>query len=48
MLLFNVGVVTERPVHGHGGAISERKGIPCGTWQVRFEEWLSDLKYLSK
>ena len=49
--LFNAGVVAELHIYGHGGhggVISERKGIPFGTWQVRFEEWLSDLKYLSK
>ena len=48
MLLFNAGVVTERPVHGHGGAMNEREGISFGTWQFRFEERLADLKYLSK
>lgn len=49
--LFNAGVIAELHIYGHGGhggAISERKGIPFGTWQVRFEEWLADLKYLSK
>jgi acetyl esterase/lipase len=28
---------------GHGGAISPRKGIPFGTWHVRFVDWARDL-----
>ncbi len=30
---------------GHGGAISPRKGIPFGTWHVRFLEWAKDQGY---
>jgi len=33
---------------GHGGAISPRKGIPFGTWHIRFQEWLADLGMLNK
>jgi acetyl esterase/lipase len=50
-LLFTAGVEAELHIYGHGGhggAISERKGIPFGTWQVRFEEWMADLKLLKK
>jgi acetyl esterase/lipase len=48
-LLFDAKVPVELHIYGHGGhggAISARKGIPFGTWQVRFEEWLADLGYL--
>lgn len=48
-LLFDAKVPVELHIYGHGGhggAISERKGIPFGTWQVRFQEWLADLGYL--
>jgi endo-1,4-beta-xylanase len=31
---------------GHGGAISGRKGIPFGTWQLRLVDWMADLKLL--
>jgi hypothetical protein len=31
---------------GHGGSIGERKGIPFGTWPVRFVEWAKDLKLM--
>ena len=50
-LLFDAKVPVELHIYGHGGhggAISERKGIPFGTWQVRFQEWLADLGYLKK
>ena len=30
----------------HAGAISSRKGIPFGTWHIRMQEWLSELKLL--
>jgi acetyl esterase/lipase len=33
---------------GHGGGISPRKGIPFGTWQVRFVEWAKDLGLMEK
>ena len=48
-MLFNAGVPAELHIYGHGGhggAISPRKGIPFGTWQVRFQEWLADLGLL--
>ena len=48
-LLFDAKVPVELHIYGHGGhggAISARKGIPFGTWQVRFEEWMADLGYL--
>ena len=32
---------------GHGGGISPRKGIPFGTWQLRFIEWAKDLGYMT-
>ena len=50
-LLFNAKVPAELHIYGHGGhggAIGERKGIPFGTWQVRFQEWLADLGLLKK
>lgn len=28
---------------GHGGGIKPRNGIPLGTWQNRFVEWITDL-----
>ncbi|HEY3901296.1 MAG TPA: alpha/beta hydrolase [Chthoniobacter sp.] len=30
----------------HGGAISAREGIPFGTWQDRFIDWIRDLGFL--
>ena len=50
-LLFAAKVPSELHIYGHGGhggAIGERKGIPFGTWQVRFQEWLADLGLLKK
>ncbi len=47
--LFKAGVAAELHIYqhgGHGGAISARKGVPFGTWQVRFQEWLADLGLL--
>ncbi|MEP6755670.1 MAG: alpha/beta hydrolase [Chthonomonadales bacterium] len=44
--LFKKGVQSELHIYahgGHGGAISARKGIPFGTWHIRFLEWLTDL-----
>ncbi len=32
----------------HGGAMSDRRGIPFGTWQTRFIEWFRDLGFLEK
>lgn len=49
--LFKAGVPADLFIYGHGGhggAISARKGIPFGTWHVRFQEWLADLGMLKK
>lgn len=32
----------------HGGALTDRKGIPMGNWQLRFVEWFRDLGFLAK
>lgn len=32
----------------HGGAMTDRKGIPFGTWQTRFIDWFRDLGFLDK
>jgi acetyl esterase/lipase len=32
----------------HGGAVSPRDGIPFGTWQDRFIDWLRDLGFLEQ
>ncbi len=32
----------------HGGALSDRGGIPFGTWQYRFVDWFRDLGFLQK
>lgn len=48
--LFKAGVPAELHVYahgGHGGGIKARGGIPFGTWQVRFQEWLADLGLLT-
>jgi acetyl esterase/lipase len=47
--LFNAGVPADLHIYahgGHGGAISARKGIPFGTWQDRFQDWMADLGLL--
>jgi endo-1,4-beta-xylanase len=44
--LFNAKIPAELHIYGHGGhggGIGARKGIPFGTWQVRFIEWAKDL-----
>lgn len=49
--LFMAGIPAELHIYGHGGhggGISERKGIPFGTWHSRFQEWMADLGYLKK
>lgn len=49
--LFNAGVPADLIIYshgGHGGAISNRNGIPFGTWHIRFQEWLADLGMLKK
>ena len=48
-MLFNAGIPADLHIYahgGHGGAINPRKGIPFGTWQVRFQDWLADLGLL--
>jgi endo-1,4-beta-xylanase len=32
----------------HGGAMTDRSGIPFGTWQARFIDWFRDLGFLQK
>ena len=32
---------------GHGGGIGPRKGIPFGTWHLRFIEWARDQGFMS-
>lgn len=49
--LFKAKVPAELYIYahgGHGGGISNRKGIPFGTWHIRFQEWLADLGMLKK
>jgi acetyl esterase/lipase len=44
--LFKAGVPADLHIYahgGHGGGIHSRKGIPFGTWQNRFIEWMADL-----
>jgi endo-1,4-beta-xylanase len=33
---------------GPGGGMTNRNGIPFGTWQERFIEWFRDLGFLGK
>jgi endo-1,4-beta-xylanase len=47
--LFRAGVQADLHIYahgGHGGGIGSRKGIPFGTWHIRFQEWLADLGML--
>jgi endo-1,4-beta-xylanase len=49
--LFNAKIPVELHIYGHGGhggGISTRKGIPFGTWNVRFIEWAKDLGLTEK
>jgi endo-1,4-beta-xylanase len=49
--LFEAKVPVELHIYrrgGHGGAISPRKGIPFGTWHLRFVEWAKDLGLLEE
>ena len=49
--LFKVGVPADLHIYshgGHGGAINPRKGIPFGTWHLRFQEWMADLGLLTR
>ncbi|MBS0203186.1 MAG: hypothetical protein JSS49_09835 [Planctomycetes bacterium] len=44
--LFKANIPVELHIYGrggHGGAISSRKGIPFGTWHLRFVDWATDL-----
>lgn len=44
--LFKAKIPVELHIYGHGGhagGISPRKGIPFGTWHLRFVEWARDL-----
>ncbi len=43
------GIPCELHIYGHGGhanGIKPRNGIPFGTWQYRFIDWITDLKML--
>lgn len=43
--LFNAKIPVELHIYahgGHGGGISPRKGIPFGTWNLRFIDWAKD------
>jgi endo-1,4-beta-xylanase len=49
MALFTAKIPAEMHLYrhgGHGGSIDPRKGIPFGTWPVRFVEWAKDLKLM--
>jgi endo-1,4-beta-xylanase len=44
--LFDAKIPVEMHIYGHGGhagGIGARKGIPFGTWQLRFIDWAKDL-----
>ena len=44
-------IPVELHIYGHGGhanGIKPRGGIPFGTWQYRFIDWLADLGYAKK
>jgi endo-1,4-beta-xylanase len=43
--LFEAKIPVELHIYahgGHGGSISPRKGIPFGTWHLRFVDWAND------
>ncbi|HZL38246.1 MAG TPA: alpha/beta hydrolase [Tepidisphaeraceae bacterium] len=43
---FNAKIPVELHIYGHGGhagGIRPRNGIPFGTWQLRFVDWITDL-----
>jgi len=49
--LLKAGVQADLHIYahgGHGGAINPRKGIPFGTWHIRFQEWMADLGLFKK
>jgi endo-1,4-beta-xylanase len=44
--LFDAKIPVEMHIYGHGGhggAVNPRKGIPFGTWHLRFVDWAKDL-----
>ncbi len=48
---FNAKLPVELHIYGHGGhggGIKPRGGIPFGTWQARFLEWIADLGMMPK
>ena len=48
--LFDAKIPVELHIYAHGrhaGGIHPRKGIPFGTWHIRFEEWIKDLGMLN-
>lgn len=48
---FNAKVPVEMHLYshgGHGGSIKPRNGIPFGTWQYRFIDWVVDLGMMKK
>ena len=49
--LFNQDVKADLHIYshgGHGGGIKPRNGVPFGTWQLRFQDWMADLGVLKK
>ncbi len=49
--LFKAKIPTELHIYGHGGhagGISPRKGIPFGTWHLRFVDWAKDLGLMTE
>ena len=47
---FNAEIPVELHIYshgGHGGGISPRRGIPLGTWQLRFIDWAKDQGYMT-
>lgn len=49
--LFKANIPVELHIYGrggHGGAVSPRKGIPFGTWHLRFVDWATDLGLMEK
>jgi acetyl esterase/lipase len=49
--LFKAKIPVELHIYGHGGhggAIGARKGIPFGTWHLRFVDWARDLALMKE
>lgn len=47
---FKAKIPVELHIYGHGGhagGISPRRGIPFGTWQLRFIDWAKDLGFMT-